>query len=109
MVHAPGLAELAVTQLRASPPDAPLLIAQGHTHEAGLSHDGTLTLLNPGSIGGGGTGNLTDGGGDIGLARLTYAADPAFAPLAADLVQIDPGDGEAQAQRIRLDPPEQGG
>jgi hypothetical protein len=104
MVHAPGLAKLAVAALRKDPPARPLLIVWGHTHTPELVQTGTVTTLNPGSVGGGGTGNLADGGGDIGLARLIYSSAP-FAPLAADLVQIDPGSGSAQAQRHRLDEP----
>lgn len=37
-----------------------------------------------------------------GLARLTYSAEP-FIPRAADTVRIDPGSGNAQARRSRLD------
>jgi predicted phosphodiesterase len=105
MVHEPALAQRAVDALRADPPAAPLVIVWGHTHQAELKREGTLTTLNPGSVGGGGTGNLTETGGDIGLARLIYATAPRFEPLAADLVQIDPGTGSAQAQRYRLDEP----
>jgi predicted phosphodiesterase len=105
MVHEPGLAQPAVDALRASPPAAPLLIVWGHTHRAEVRHDGTFTTLNAGSVGGGGTGNLAESGGDIGLARLIYDSVPSFQPRAADLVQIDPGDGSAQAQRYRLDAP----
>lgn len=105
MVHAPGLAEQAVAALREDPPATPLLIVWGHTHGGELRQDGTLTTLNPGSLGGGGTGNLADDGGDIGLAKLVYRSRPRFEPLAADVVQIDPGNGSAQAQRHRLDEP----
>ena len=105
IVHAPGLAGLAIEALRAAPPDAPLLVVQGHTHKQSLDRSDSVTVLNSGSVGGGGTGNLREAGGDIGLARLTYTAQPAFEPRAADLVQIDPGDGEAQARRFRLDDP----
>jgi predicted phosphodiesterase len=104
MVHAPGLAAPAVQTLRADPPPAPLVLVEGHTHKAGLERTGTVTVLNPGSVGGGGTGNLSEGGGDIGLARLTFTTQPAFVPRAADLVEIDPGNGAAQARRFRLDP-----
>jgi predicted phosphodiesterase len=107
MVHEPGLAELAVDALRAAPPQAPLLVVWGHTHHAELKRNGTLTTINPGSLGAGGTGNLADSGGDIGLARVIYSTTGTFAPLAADLVQIDPGSGSAQAQRYRLDEPVQ--
>ena len=103
VVHAPGLAATALESLRGAPPNTPLLLVQGHTHEQSIERSGTLTVLNSGSVGGGGTGNLTEAGGDIGLARLTYSRQPAFLPRAADLVQIDPGDGEAQARRFRLD------
>lgn len=105
MVHEPALAQRAVDALRADPPTTPLVIVWGHTHAAQLTHDGTLTTLNAGSVGGGGTGNLTEVGGEIGLARMIYASAPRFEPLAADLVQIDPGSGSAQAQRYRLDEP----
>jgi len=105
LVHAPALARTALDRLRAEPPDAPLLFVAGHTHAQSSEQAGAVTVLNPGSVGGGGTGNLTDAGGDIGLARVTYTRLPAFLPRAADLVQIDPGDGEAQARRVRLDDP----
>jgi predicted phosphodiesterase len=105
MVHEPALAQQAVDTLREQPPDAPLLVVEGHTHRSGIVRAGTLTVLNAGSVGGGGTGNLSELGGDIGLARVTYAASPAFAPAAADLVEIDPKDGEARAERVRLDTP----
>jgi len=108
MVHSPKLARRAVDALRADPPGAPLLIVWGHTHKPELRHDGTLTTLNGGSLGAGGTGKLAEAGGDIGLARLVYRNAPGFEPLAADLVQIDPGSGSAQAQRHRLDEPAAG-
>jgi hypothetical protein len=34
---------------------------------------------------------------------MTYRLQPSFEPLAADLVQIDPGTGSATANRTRLD------
>jgi hypothetical protein len=103
MVHAPGLAALATAALRDDPPATPLVLVEGHTHKAALETLGPVTVLNAGSVGGGGTGNLADGG-DIGLARLTFTRQPTFVPRAADLVEIDPGDGTAQARRFRLDP-----
>ena len=105
VVHAPALAALAVEVLRNTAPARPLVILEGHTHKAGIEHEGNLTILNGGSVGGGGTGNLTELSGDIGLARLLYARTPAFAPAAADLIEIDPADGEARAERVRLDTP----
>ena len=108
MVHAGALAEPAVEALRAEPPDEPLLLVVGHSHKQSLQQDGTVKVLDAGSVGGGGTGNLAEAGGDIGLARVTYTRQPAFVPRAADLVLIDPGDGEAEARRFRLDDPDPG-
>ena len=62
-------------------------------------------MINGGSIGGGGTGNLADGHTDVGLARMSYDMAGGFEPLAADLVEIDPGTGAATARRERLDVP----
>jgi predicted phosphodiesterase len=103
LVHAPALARTALERLRATPPEAPLLLLEGHTHKQSSEQDGPVTVLNPGSVGGGGTGNLKEAGGDIALARVVYTRLPTFLPRAADLVQIDPSDGEAQARRVRLD------
>jgi len=105
MVHAPALAQLASEQLRANPPARPLVVVQGHTHTSALVRAERLTVLNAGSVGGGGTGNLSEATGQIGLARMTYDVSSTFAALAVDLIQIDPGNGEAQARRFRLDTP----
>lgn len=102
MVHAPELAERAIEQLRADPPGAPLVLAVGHTHRPGVEQVApNVTLLNGGTVGAGGSGNLGEGQ-PIGLAVLTYQARPAFAPVAADVVEIDPGDGAARAERHPL-------
>jgi predicted phosphodiesterase len=108
MVHEPGLAAKAIADLRRDPPAHPLLLLVGHTHHADILIDRGLTVLNGGTVGAGGTGNLDEAAaGDstqIGAARLIYATvDGAVAPLAADLVEIDPGSGSATARRYRLD------
>jgi predicted phosphodiesterase len=105
LVHEPALATLAVEVLHNTPPTKPLVILEGHTHRSAIEHKGNLTILNGGSVGGGGTGNLAELSGNIGLARLTYSRTPAFVPAAADIIQIDPADGEARARRVRLDAP----
>jgi hypothetical protein len=61
--------------------------------------------INGGSIGAGGTGNLADAPTKLGVARLAYDLFDGFHPLAADLVEIDPGTGAATARRARLDQP----
>jgi predicted phosphodiesterase len=105
LVHQPALIEQAVAELEVLPPERPLVFVVGHTHTPELERvTETITIVNGGSIGGGGTGNLGDEEAtDIGLARLSYTLTGGFQPLAADLVGIDPGDGAATARRERLD------
>ncbi len=104
MVHEPTLIAPALDSLRASPPAEPLVFATGHTHKPDLTRFANVTVLNGGSVGGGGTGNLGEGT-QIGLGVLTYGRGRPFAPLAADLVGIDPGTGSSTARRERLDKP----
>jgi predicted phosphodiesterase len=102
MVHAPELAEAAIESMRADPPGHPVVLAVGHTHRPAVEEVApNVTLLNGGTAGAGGTGNLAEGQ-RIGLAVLTYQRDPSFAPVAADIVEIDPGDGSARAERHAL-------
>jgi predicted phosphodiesterase len=103
MVHEPALIEPALAVLHDDPPSHPLLFVVGHTHKADLATQPGVVVVNGGSIGGGGTGNLAERiTTDVGIARVVYATDP-FRPLAADLVSIDPADGSATARRKRLD------
>jgi predicted phosphodiesterase len=102
MVHEPQLARLAIEELRARPPRRPLVLLVGHTHVQSLSAWRDLAVLNSGTAGAGGVSNL-DERRPIGIAVLTYRVRPGFAPVAADLVAIDPGTGSARAQRTRLD------
>ena len=104
MVHEPALIEPALAVLRDDPPAQPLMFVVGHSHKAALETQPGVTVVNGGSIGGGGTGNLAeDAPTDVGIARVIYAAAPAFRPLAVDLVSIDPSSGSATARRERLD------
>ena len=57
-----------------------------------------MTVINGGSMGAGGTGNLTENT-PIGVARFVYTLEPSFQPLAADIVSIDPGTGSSSARR----------
>jgi predicted phosphodiesterase len=103
MVHSPQLAQLVFDQLRADPPrTTPLVFMVGHTHHARLDRIGSATVVNGGTVGGGGAANVEDGS-PIGIAAMTYRDRPEFAPIAVDLVQIDPGTGSATADRTRLD------
>jgi predicted phosphodiesterase len=105
MVHEPELIEQTLDELREAPPTSPLVFVVGHTHQPSLSRQPMVDVINGGSIGGGGTGNLADGATKVGLARMSYDLTGGFEPLAADLVGIDPGTGAATARRERLDVP----
>ncbi|MBB4662980.1 metallophosphoesterase family protein [Conexibacter arvalis] len=101
IVHEPSLVEPVLRRLADDPPDHQIAFLVGHTHTQDLRAQRNVLLLNGGTAGGGGTGNL-DENQPIGLAQLRYARDP-FAPLAADLVTVDPGNGDATARHERLD------
>jgi predicted phosphodiesterase len=103
MVHEPALIDPALKVLEDQPPDKPLVFLVGHTHTAALDKQPGVTIINGGSVGAGGTGNLTEKT-SLGIARFVYTLEPAFQPLAADLVSIDPGSGSSSARRERLDP-----
>jgi predicted phosphodiesterase len=105
MVHEPALIEPALATLQDDPPERPLVFVVGHTHKASIERYPGVDVINGGSVGAGGTGNLTEPT-KLGIARLIFTRDPAFQPLAADLVEIDPGSGSATASRERLDEPD---
>ena len=102
MVHNPDLLRISIAEMQASPPAGPIVFAVGHTHFPSAERPApTVTVVNGGTVGGGGTGNL-DEALAVGLGQLTYSADP-FTPITADLVEIDPGSGSSRAERLRLD------
>jgi hypothetical protein len=103
MVHEPALIGPALQILKDNPPTRPLVFLVGHTHSAKLSEQPAVTVINGGSIGAGGTGNLGEST-SLGIARFVFTLKPSFQPLAADLVSIDPGTGSSSARRERLDP-----
>lgn len=101
MVHEPALIEPVLRGLAQRPPEHPIAFLVGHTHVQELRTQRNVVVLNGGTAGGGGTGNL-DESQPIGLAQLRYSLRP-FLPLAADLVTVDPGNGDATARHERLD------
>ncbi|HEU0316894.1 MAG TPA: metallophosphoesterase, partial [Solirubrobacteraceae bacterium] len=102
MVHEPGLAVDALEEMHRDPPGHDLLVVLGHTHRQDFLHERTLTVINAGTAGGGGTGNLAESA-PIGVGLVTYRRIPDFRPVAVDLVEIDPGSGSARAVRHRID------
>ncbi len=103
MVHDVRLAEHALDRLSEGPPVSPLVLLTGHTHRGSLRRQPGVTILDPGSAGAGGTGNLADAATDLGVARVVYEQRPRFRPLAADLVRLNPATGSSTAERVRLD------
>jgi predicted phosphodiesterase len=104
MVHNPVLLTDALEELDARPPArGPLIVLTGHTHHAELIRRRGATVINAGTVGAGGTGNLLENS-KLGIARLAYEKAP-FEPLAVDMVTIDPRTGSATARRVRLDEP----
>jgi predicted phosphodiesterase len=104
MVHEPALIAPALALLERTPPDHPIVFVVGHTHIAALQRQPDVTVINGGSVGAGGTGNLAEPTA-LGIARFIFTRTPAFEPLAADLITIDPGTGSSSARRTRLDTP----
>ena len=104
MVHNPALLANALDELDAEQRPQPLLFFVGHTHHSELTRRPGATIVNAGTVGAGGTGNLLEQS-KVGIARVTYETQPSFMPLAADLIEIDPGSGNATARRERLDEP----
>ena len=104
MVHEPGLAVRGIEMLHRNPPTHPIVFIVGHTHHASIDIDFNTSVINGGTVGAGGPANLGEGS-KIGVARMIYSDVGGFAPLAADLVEIDPGNGSATAKRYRLDVP----
>jgi predicted phosphodiesterase len=101
LAHEPQLVAPALRIMRADRTLPPLLMVVGHTHVAGVDARDRVVAINGGSLGAGGTGNLSEGQ-NLGLAVVTFERDP-FRPLAADTVTIDPGTGSARASRVRLE------
>lgn len=114
MVHEPSLAEPVIERLRAERRERAdddergndeeprsILFVLGDTHVPAVDAADGVVAVNGGTIGAGGTGNLREGQ-DASLAIITYQERP-FAPLAADLVTLDPGTGETVARRVRID------
>src|SRR4029079_4777612 len=90
MVHEPALIEPALAILEDHPPPRPLVFVVGHTHKASIDRFPGVDVINGGSVGAGGTGNLAEPT-KMGIARLIFTNDPSFQPPAADPVGSGPG------------------
>ena len=103
LVHEPALIAQMLAELRDDPPDRPLVFVVGHTHQPSLERQPNVDVINGGSIGGGGTGNLADGDTDVGLARMSYDVADGLRAARRRPRRIDPGhrrgDREARPPR----------
>jgi hypothetical protein len=99
LVHENGLAQYLARELYADGYRNPLTILTGHDHIQHVNHDGPIDIVDAGTVGASGLYGI--GTDYVGLGDLHWSSDT---PLldAADLIQIEPVSGVAQAQRVVL-------
>jgi predicted phosphodiesterase len=86
----------------AADPDArKLTILVGHTHVQRIDRIGPVTVVNGGTVGAGGP--FGAGKDEVGLAVLDFDGHKLDS---ADLVSVDPRDGDAQARRVIVASPD---
>jgi predicted phosphodiesterase len=97
LIHQNKLAQYLARKLWAEGYSSPLTILTGHDHIQHVNHAGPINVVDAGSIGAGG---LYGVGSDfVALGQLHFA--PGRPELdVADLIQVEPVSGVAQAQRI---------
>ncbi|MGZ6576133.1 MAG: hypothetical protein ACXVHJ_34665, partial [Solirubrobacteraceae bacterium] len=102
LIHQNRLAQYLARTLWATDYRWPLTILTGHDHIQHVNHAGPINVVDAGSVGAGGLYGV--GSAAVGLGQLHFA--PGRPELdAADLIQVEPVSGVAQAQRVVL--PEQ--
>ncbi|HET7046918.1 MAG TPA: metallophosphoesterase family protein [Solirubrobacteraceae bacterium] len=100
-VHENGLAQYLARALDQAGYKRPLTILTGHDHLQHVNHDGPIDVVDAGTVGASGLYGI--GADYVGLGDLHWmAGDPVLE--AADLIQIEPVSGVAQAQRVVLSP-----
>jgi predicted phosphodiesterase len=97
LVHENGLAQYLARVLYARGYDAPLSILTGHDHIQHVNHDGPIEIVDAGTVGASGLYGI--GADYVGLGDLHWASQNPVLD-AADLIQIEPVSGVAQAQRV---------
>jgi hypothetical protein len=100
LVHENGLAQYLARTLYAGGYQAPLTILTGHDHIQHVNHDGPIDVVDAGTVGASGLYGI--GSDFVGLGDLHWMGrHPVL--QAADLIQIEPVSGVAQAQRAVLE------
>jgi predicted phosphodiesterase len=99
LIHQNGLAEYLARTLWARGYSWPLTILSGHDHIQHVNHEGPISVIDAGTVGAGGLYGV--GSNYVGLGELYF---PQGLPVlaAADMIQVEPVSGVAQAQRIVL-------
>jgi hypothetical protein len=99
LIHQNGLAQYLARRLWSQGYNWPLTILTGHDHIQHVNHAGPINVVDGGTVGAGGLYGV--GSAAVGLGQLHFA--PGRSELeAADLIQVEPVSGVAQAQRIVL-------
>jgi Calcineurin-like phosphoesterase len=97
LVHENRLAQFLAQSLWARGYFRPLTILTGHDHIQHVNHAGPITVVDAGTVGAGGLYGV--GSNYVGIGELHFT--PTVRDLeAADLIQVEPVSGVAQAQRI---------
>jgi predicted phosphodiesterase len=98
MIHQNSLASMFASKLVGSGWNKPLTIATGHTHQQSLEKNGSVTIVNSGTIGAGGVFETGETG--IGLAHLLFNSDGSL--RVSEFLLVEPFSGAAQANRIEI-------
>ncbi len=85
------------------PDGAPLAILVGHTHVQRMDRYGPITTVNSGTAGAGGL--FGAGSQSVGLALMDFDTETGTL-VATDLVQMNPANSAARAQRVITDTPD---
>lgn len=99
LIHENGLSQYLARALYANGYRNPLTILTGHDHIQHVNHVGPIDIVDAGTVGASGLYGI--GTDYVGLGDVHWSSDNA-ALEAADLIQIEPVSGVAQAQRVVL-------
>jgi Calcineurin-like phosphoesterase superfamily domain len=97
LVHQNRLAQYLAHTLWAEGYFRPLTILTGHDHIQHVNHTGPITVVDAGTVGAGGLYGV--GSNYVGIGELHFGTSGVNLQ-AADLIQVEPVSGVAQAQRI---------
>ena len=97
LVHQNGLAQHLARTIAARPGHRPFTILTGHDHEQHVDRHGDVVVIDAGSAGAGGL--LGVGDERVAVGDVSFAATEPVVRF-ADLIEVDPFSGAAQAQRV---------